>query len=529
MTKTSYQREWSRELTRLDRHGNSERLTPDTADLAELMATYRVPAISIAVAGPASEMWCAGFGTTTSGTTTAGTATAGTATAGHGAAVTSHTMFQACSISKHVAAFGAARLADDGVIDTDGDIADYLTSWQLPATKIGWRPRVTVRQLLAHTAGLSYNWFRGYGAGEPTPTLVQVLRGEPPANTQPVRPALLPGSQFRYSGSHYAVLQQLMVDVTKTPFDELMRTLVLEPVGMADSSYSQQFPATRPGLVALGHFTPGTPVTGGWRVLPEMAGAGLWTTPADLTRLELEIARAAAGESSLVSQDLAQQMLTPEVPDGMGLGTELRTSGGRLRFGHTGSNIGYCCFSFAWPDAGAAVAVMANSDGAPEVILSILAAAQRKYAPASDAPESTEPPERLGPPEVTGRYPLPDGGSVDIEADGERLIFTFAGGHAIQLTRSPPAAIACRGWTARSRSRRKTDRRSCASARRAAQPPCGERPEQPIFVVMADGAARSGVRLAELLAVLSLATDLGLGQPMELPMSKPSGSETTPR
>jgi CubicO group peptidase (beta-lactamase class C family) len=415
MTKTSYQREWDHELGRLDRHGNSERLTPDTADLGELMSTYRLPAISIAVAGPASEMWCAGFGTTTTE---------------HGAVVTSRTMFQACSISKHVAAFGAVRLADDGVIDLDGDIAEHLTSWQLPAAESGWRPRVTVRQLLAHTAGLSYNWFRGYEAGEPTPTLGQVLRGEPPANTQPVRPALLPGSKFRYSGSHYAVLQQLMVDVTKTPFEELMRTLVLEPVGMADSSYSQQFPAQRPGLVALGHFSPGTPVTGGWRVLPEMAGAGLWTTPADLTRLELEIATAAAGESSLVSQDLAQQMLTPQVPDGMGLGTELRTSGGRLRFGHTGSNVGYCCYSFAWPDAGAAVAVMANSDGAPEVILSILAAAQRRYAPASDAREGAEPSE------VAGRYLLADGGSVDIEADGERLNFTVTGGHAVQLTRS---------------------------------------------------------------------------------------------
>lgn len=416
MTEIGFQRDWEQELGRLDRHSNSERLTPDTADLAELMATYHVPGISIAVAGPADEMWCAGFGTTTTG---------------NGAAITPSTMFQACSISKHVAAFGAVRLVDDGVIDLDGDIADYLTSWQLPCADDGWRPPVTVRQLLAHTAGLSYNWFRGYGQGEPTPTLVQVLRGEPPANTQPVRPALLPGSQLRYSGSHYAVLQQLMTDVTKTPFDELMRTLVLEPAGMADTSYSQQFPAERPGLVALGHFINGVPVTGGWRVLPEMAGAGLWTTPGDLIRLELKIASAAAGEPSLISQDLARQMLTPQVPGGLGLGTELGTAGGRLRFGHTGDNVGYRCFSFAWPDAGAAVAAMGNSDGATELLLSILAAAQRKYAPPSD------PVEILAPPDVAGRYLLADGSSVDIEADGDRLTFTLAGGRAIQLASSP--------------------------------------------------------------------------------------------
>jgi CubicO group peptidase (beta-lactamase class C family) len=415
MRETGFQREWEHELGRLDRHGNSERLTPDTADLPELMATYRVPGVSIAVAGPAGETWCAGFGTT----------------ATDSGAITPSTMFQACSISKHVAAFGAVRLADDGVIDLDSDIAEYLTSWHLPSADGGWRPRVTVRQLLAHTAGLSYNWFRGYGAGEPAPTLVQVLRGEPPANTQPVRPALLPGSQFRYSGSHYAVLQQLMADVTKTPFDELMRTLVLGPVGMADSSYSQDFPAERPGLVAFGHFIDGTPITGGWRVLPEMAGAGLWTTPGDLIRLELQVARAAAGESSLISQDLATQMLTAQVPGGMGLGTQLDTSGDRLRFGHGGENVGYRCFSLAWPDAGAAVAAMANSDGATEVLLSIIAAAQRKYAL---APASADSP---APSEVAGRYSLPDGGSVDINADGGRLIVTIAGGQAVRLASLP--------------------------------------------------------------------------------------------
>lgn len=422
MTKTSYQRDWEYELARLDRHGYSERLTPDTAELAELMATYRLPGLSIAVAGPASEMWCAGFGTTTTGPGAAGIP---------GTAITPHTMFQACSISKHVAAFGTLRLVDDGVIDLDADIAEYLTSWRLPDSDGGWRPQVTVRQLLAHTAGLSYNWFRGYGRGAPTPTLVQVLRGEPPANTPPVRQALLPGSQFRYSGSHYAVLQQLIVDVTKTPFDDLMRTLVLDPVGMADSSYSQQFPQTRPELVALGHFVTGTPIDGGWWVLPEMAGAGLWTTPADLTRLELEVIAAAAGKSALISQDLARQMLTRQVPDGMGLGTQVETSGGRKRFGHGGSNIGYRCFCAAWPDAGTAVAVMANSDGADETIFSVLAAAQRKYGSASNPAESPE----LS--EISGRYRLPDGGLVDIGPDGETLTFTAAGSRAVFLTRSP--------------------------------------------------------------------------------------------
>lgn len=406
---------WPEELSRLDRHGSSGQRTPDTAGLPDLMGIYRIPGVSVAVARLDGRAWCSGYGTTG---------------AGRRDHVSRRTVFQACSISKHVTAFGALRLVADGVLALDADIGGYLAAWQLPGGG-GWRPRVTPRQLLAHTAGLSYNWFRGYDPGEPAPSLLQTLRGEAPANTPPVRPGLLPGSRFRYSGSHYAVLQLLMAEVTATPFDELMRTLVLEPAGMSGSSFSQQFPRQRPGEVALGHHVTGTPVPGGWRVLPEMAGAGLWTTPADLTRLELEIVRAAAGESRLLGRDLAGQMLTPQVPGGMGLGTEIDTSAGYLRFGHTGGNVGYSCFSFAWPAAGAAVAVMANSEDASEVLGSILAAAGRRYAAPPD------PATPAAPDDPAGRYLLREDYPVDIVADGTRLTLTAAGQHPAELLPLP--------------------------------------------------------------------------------------------
>jgi CubicO group peptidase (beta-lactamase class C family) len=186
MTDTQFARDWSELLDRLDRHGASGQLSPDVASLADLMDTYRVPGISIAVGQEDGQVWSAGYGTTDAAGPTP---------------VNAHTAFQACSISKHVAAFGTLRLVADGVLDLDADIHEYLTSWQLPASE-GWRASVTLRQLLAHTAGLSYNWFRGYGVDEPTPSLLQTLQGEAPANTPPVRASLLPGGRFRYSGGH---------------------------------------------------------------------------------------------------------------------------------------------------------------------------------------------------------------------------------------------------------------------------------------------------------------------------------------
>jgi CubicO group peptidase (beta-lactamase class C family) len=278
-------------------------------------------------------------------------------------------VFQACSISKHVAAFGTLRLVADGVVELDADVNGYLSGWKVPGGGT-----VTVRQLLAHTAGLTKNWFPGYAAGEPVPTLSQILRGEPPANTPAVRRELPPGAEFRYSGSHYAVLEQLLTDVTGTPFDELMAALVLEPVGMVDSSYHQGFPYEQGARAARGH-RGGVPVAGGWHTQPEMAGAGLWSTPADLVRLELAVDRAVAGESALLPRALAEQMVTPQVPGGFGLGTEF---GGGC-FGHTGQNTGYSCFSFLWPASGTAVAVMTDAEDCRDALRGLIELAARDY------------------------------------------------------------------------------------------------------------------------------------------------------
>jgi CubicO group peptidase (beta-lactamase class C family) len=393
--------DWAEVLDRLDRHGARGQLSPDLTTLADLMSLYQIPGISIAVGQHDGVIWTASHGTVGTDVATP---------------ISAHTVFQACSISKHVAAYGALRLVADGVLDLDADIHHYLTSWQLPASD-GRCANVTLRQLLAHTAGLSYNWFRGYGPGEAVPSLLQTLAGHAPANTPPVRVTLLPGSRFRYSGSHFAVLQQLLVDVTGSRFDDLMLVLVLRPVGMTDSSFDQRFPRTRPELVALGHHSAGTPVAGGWRTIPEMAGAGLWTTPTDLVRFELEITRAAAGGSQLLNRNLAEQMLTPQTPaDQYGFGTEVNNDAGYQRFGHTGGNIGYNCFSHAWPDAGAAVAVMTNSEDAREMLGSINAAAERQYA--------TYPQQVAAPNDVTGRYLLREDYPIDITAAGGRLTLT---------------------------------------------------------------------------------------------------------
>ena len=393
--------QWPDVVTALERQAGWRHPSPDRVELVELMRMYEVPAVSVAVRQDGAEPWAGGFG------------------AGP------RTIFQAASISKHVAAFGALRLVDQGVLDLDQDIDTCLTSWRVPETG-GRRAVITLRQLLAHTAGLTYNWFRGFGPDDPLPTLRQVLDGEPPATSPPVRVSALPGSRFRYSGSHYAVLEQLLEDVTGEGFAELMRTTVLDPLGMADSSFDQAFPHRR-SEVAIGHHLTRTPLPGGWRVQPERAGAGLWTTPSDLTRLGAEIARAAEGRSSLLSRDLATQMITRQIAGGYGLGTHVDEHGDRVRFGHSGGNSGYCCWSYTWPDTGASVAVMTNNDAAHEVLSALVAAAESHYG-------RPRPVEAVA---VTGAYELHDGYLIHVEDDRGHLTVTVPGQPPLPLAPLP--------------------------------------------------------------------------------------------
>ena len=178
-------------------------------------------------------------------------------------------LFQAGSISKPVTALVALELAARGRLDLDGDVNGQLTSWHLPGPH-----RVSLRQLLGHTAGTGVPFFPGYPQGAPVPALRQVLDGVPPSATAPVRAGPAARGSFRYSGGGYAIVQQLIADATGMPFEEAAAAAVLHPCGMTRSTFAQPLPASlRPA--AARH---------DWRVYPEAAAAGLWTTPGDLAR-----------------------------------------------------------------------------------------------------------------------------------------------------------------------------------------------------------------------------------------------------
>jgi CubicO group peptidase (beta-lactamase class C family) len=139
--------------------------------LADRMKALHVPGVSIAVIRGGKLEWARGFGVVSIG----------------GPPVTSDTLFQAASISKPVSALAVLYLVQAGKLDLDADVNQYLKTWKVPANDFTAQAKVTLRGLLSHSAGVTVHGFRGYAAGVPLPTLVQVLDGEPPANSPAIR------------------------------------------------------------------------------------------------------------------------------------------------------------------------------------------------------------------------------------------------------------------------------------------------------------------------------------------------------
>jgi CubicO group peptidase (beta-lactamase class C family) len=338
--------------------------SPAQMKLADRMRFYRTPGVSIAVINDNRIEWARGYGFLE---------------AEGKERVTTATMFQAASISKPLTAMAALALVERGRIRLDEDVNRKLTSWRVPENEFTKEKKVTLRGILTHSAGLTVQGFQGYAANEQAPTLLQILEGQKPANSAPIRVDIAPESAYRYSGGGYVVLQQLLMDVTKKPFPQFMRETVLRKLGMTRSTFEQPLPMPFASMAAAGHLPDGKEIEGKWFVYPEMAPAGLWTTPTDLARFAIEILESRAGRSQkALSRAMTNRMLTPQI-EGNGLGLLVAGEGRTARFSFNGSNVGYKCYMVAYMESGQGAVVMTNSENGAALVLEILRSIAKEY------------------------------------------------------------------------------------------------------------------------------------------------------
>ncbi len=379
-----------------------------TWSIEERMKHYGVPGVSIAIIHEGEIAWTKTYGFVDKEGT---------------APIIENTLFQSASISKPVTAYGALTLVEQEKVALEEDINSYLKSWKLPDGEFTKDKKVTIKNLLNHSAGVTVHGFLGYSTDLPVPTLIEVLNGTPPANSPSSVVDKVPEESFRYSGGGYNIIQQMMIDIEGKPFPKIMNDLVLQPLEMNSSTYNQPLTEDQLSMAATGYLPDGTMVKGKRHTYPEMAPAGLWTTATDLAKFAVNIQKSLKGQSEKgLSTAMTTTMLTPFVEEFTGLGIFIQKKKDETYFGHGGWNEGFSSEFAAHKDKGYGVVVLTNANQPnfiSEVIRSVaLTYNWDNYVPVHEKME-VEPAVTA---EISGRYLINGNRIMEVYQNNDQLL-----------------------------------------------------------------------------------------------------------
>ncbi|WP_188197629.1 serine hydrolase domain-containing protein [Nonomuraea sp. SYSU D8015] len=300
--------------------------------LAVEQAECRVPSLTAAIVRDGRTAWFAGRGRVGDATPTAAT------------------QYRLGSITKSMVAVVVMRLRDEGVLGLNDTLDTHL-----PGAPHG---RLTVAQLLSHTAGLTAEpptawWERTPGV--PTGELFERLG--------PGELKHRPGRRFHYSNVGFALLGELVAHLRGTSWLKAVQGEVLAPLGMNDTTARPRRPhATGYAVHPWADVVLAEPE----HDADAMGPAGqLWSTPHDLARWAAFLCGDTGG---VLCPDTLAEMREPAGVDdgdawtgGFGLGLQLARTGGRRLAGHTGSMPGFLASVWADPAEGVGVLFMANT------------------------------------------------------------------------------------------------------------------------------------------------------------------------
>ncbi|WP_088035119.1 serine hydrolase domain-containing protein [Evansella clarkii] len=280
--------------------------------------------------------------------------------------VNDNSIFNACSISKFLAGMIAIKLLEEGHLDLDENVNERLVTWKVPENEFTNNKKVTLRNLLSHQSGikdpegsfLELNSDRGF------PSMVELLEGKSHYCKVPVKVQFEPESEFHYSDAGYCIIQQLIEDVTKKQFYQLVNEFIFEPLGMQNSQLNTPMTEFVRDTFSCGHNKNGELVDGKYPIYPYPAASGLWTSSLDLAELVIELMNAVKGESKLgISESLAKEMITPQRGKRWtGLGVFLEGFEKELEITSLGWGIGFQCMMVARPHLEKGAVIMTNAE-----------------------------------------------------------------------------------------------------------------------------------------------------------------------
>ena len=190
--------------------------------------------------------------------------------------VTTKSGFNIGSISKMFTAWGIMKLVETGKLSLDAPIATYLKSWQLPTSQFD-TSKVTIRNVLNHSAGLTVHGYNGYDTKKEVPTLITSLNGTKNENEK-VTLFAAPNTKWKYSGGGYSILQLVIEDVSGMSFEKFMKRNIFKPLKMKNTSFTINNRIMKKSAKAYDKDGKLIPL----RLFAAKAAAGLHTTLEDL-------------------------------------------------------------------------------------------------------------------------------------------------------------------------------------------------------------------------------------------------------
>ncbi|MGX1701158.1 serine hydrolase domain-containing protein [Microbacterium sp. NPDC055357] len=318
-------------------------------DFARLVAEHGVPGAAVAVLKDGEVI----------------DAAAGVLSTATGVEATPDSVFQIGSITKVWTATLVMQLVDEGLVDLDAPVRDYLPDFRIADE--GAASAITTRQLLSHQAGFEGDVFTDTGRGDDAIEKYVATLAELPQ-------VFAPGELFAYNNAGYIVLGRLIEVLRETTWEAALMQHLVAPLGLTHTTPSAYEAILH--RVAVGHVGPGedgveTPAPV-WALAKsnEPAGSMLAMRARDLVafaRMHIEGGAAADGTRVLAEASVrAMQDTHVDLPlvtgmgDAWGLGWEIFADRAPRIVGHDGGTIGQSSFLRVLPEAGIAVALLTN-------------------------------------------------------------------------------------------------------------------------------------------------------------------------
>ena len=276
-------------------------------------------------------------------------------------ALTESTGFNIGSISKTFTAWGILHLAESGEIKLDSPISDYLKTWKLPESTFN-ASKVTVRNLLQHTAGLSVHGYGGYESKDELSSIQISLNGTSNSDEK-VSLIMEPETEWKYSGGGYSVLQLLIEEVSGESFAEYMNEAVFKPLGMHNTSFTISTAIIKNSAKA--YDKEGNEIA--LRLFNAQAAAGLHTTLEDF----ILFVKASFNDNAIVSKKSVDLMMQPtELSRGnYGMGYMVMNRFGNVTLtGHGGSNKGWQSGFMLDTKTNSGIIILTNGSGGRNII-----------------------------------------------------------------------------------------------------------------------------------------------------------------